>query len=302
MSLYLSRINSIESRLANNIRHFATSTRLNNNQDDLSPAPRVVRLYKKTRKFDEANRTILKAHEKHRLSLADRSEQPGQFKLRPQPKEPKILKKERKLPSLVELASPYERYSEKEISRVTSHGTYFDPNFNPHLHEERHRVNPDEEPFNAIYADSKSEESNDYTRVRNITTPELWSYVERLAFIREAPRPKPRKLGEPIVPLPSGYVPQADQPPDLPYFVPRTRNHLLPVYYHLDNDPDECFTLIKNVTGDLWKLQEDLRIHLEQLNESRRTILTSVREADESVAFRGRHLHQVVSWLQEKGF
>lgn len=301
MSICLSRFNSIELRLAKNSRLFATSSRLNNNDDDLRPAARVLKLFKK-RDFEKANRTTLKAHENIRLSLAERTKHNMRFKLRDEPKEPKIVTRERKLPSLVELASPYEKYSKKEIEEIESHGTYFDPLFNPLLHEDKYKVDPEEEPFNAIYADSKSEESNEYTKVRDITTPELWSYVERLASIKVAPKPKPRKLGEPIVPLPSGYVPPPEQPPDLPYFVARTRNYMLPVYYHLDNDPDECFTQIKQVTGDLWKLEEDLRQHLEGLNESRKRILTSVREADESIAFRGRYLHQVVSWLQERGF
>lgn len=307
MSTFLSKIGISGLRLPNNLRHFATSIRLQNDDDDVysvKPSARVNKLYNRTptRKFEDRNRVALRAHAARRLDLARHSKNPMQFKLPEPPRKPEIVKKERKLPSLIEMASPYEKYTQEEIDEYQSYGTYFDPQFNPHLHEARNRVDPDDEPFNAIYADSKAESAKEYTKVRNIATPELWSYVEQLESIRIAPQPRFRKPNEPIVPMPSGYVPPPEQPPDLPYYVARTRNYMMPVYYHLDNDPDKCYTLVKQVTGDLWKLQEDLRMHLEDINESRKRILTSVDEASECISFRGRYLHQVVSWLQQQGF
>lgn len=310
MSIFLSKISPIELRLTNNLRHFATTLIRFENQNEgdnvysVKPSARVVKLYNRTppRKFEDRNKATLRAHKARRLELARFTEHPQQFKFPEPPQEPVIVKKERKLPSLVEMASPYERYTQEDIEGCQSHGTYFDPLFNPLLHEGRHRVDPDEEPFNAIYEDSTSESANDYTKVRNITSPDLWAYVEQLEPIRIAPQPRFRKPGEPIVPMPSGYVPPPEQPPDLPYHVARTRNYMMPVYYYLDDDPDKCYTLVKQVTGDLWKLQEDLRTHLEELNGNKKRILTSVDEASERVAFRGRYLHETVSWLQQQGF
>lgn len=255
------------------------------------------------RTFEDRNRETLNMYKKRRLELAaPKKGHPNQWIIPEIPAEPTVETKERKLPSMVESASPYQRYPAKDIKEMNEYGTFYDPLFNPHLHDGRHQVNPDEEPFNAIYADSKSEAAKEYTKVRNVTTPELWKYVEQLARIRFAPEPRRRKANEPITPLPSGFIPPPETPPDLPYFVARTRNYILPIYYKLHSDPEMCFTFVNQVTGDLWKLEEDLRLHLENLNENKRRILTSVHETDGRVLFRGKHLHQVADWLHSKGF
>lgn len=261
------------------------------------------RFYSKTvRPFEERNRAVLDQHKNKRLNLALRLDKPNQFAA-PEPlPEPKVVTKERKLPSLIESALPYWKYSKEAIDRIKNYETFYDPLFNPHLYDEANKVNPDEEPFDAIYADSKSEGAKEYTNVRSVKSSELWDYVERLARIKIAPQPRRRKANEPITPMPSGYVPPPETPPDLPYFVARTRNHLLPVYYSLHSDPNKCATIVKQVTGDLWKLEEDLRNHLEALNDNKRRILTSVQETDERILFRGRHIHQVVDWLHAQGF
>lgn len=262
------------------------------------------RFYSKNiRPFEERNKTILGQYRHRRLKLAMREdEKPHQFKRPQQEPDPKVLTRERKLPSMVEMASPYHHYTQESRDRLDKFETFYDPLFNPHLYQERDRINPDEEPFNAIYADSQSEAATDYTKVRNIATPELWEYVERLARITVAPMPRMRKAGEPIVPLPSGFVPPPETPPDLPYYVPRTRNYLLPVYYNLSSDPEQCFTIVKQVSGDLWQLEMELRDHLESLSEKKRRILTSVQETDSVVQFRGRYINEVVDWLHARGF
>lgn len=254
------------------------------------------------RTFEERNRAILDQHKHKGLGLSEPTGRPEQWKLRTQQPDPVIKQVERKLPPLSESSPPYEKYSEEAIQGIEKFETYYDPLFNPHLHEEKNRVNPDEEPFDAIYVDSKSEGSQEYTETRNITTPQLWEYVERLARIKIAPEPIRRKANEPVYTLPSGLVPPPETPPDLPYFVCRTRNYLLPVYYNLDTDPEKCFTLVKQVAGDLWKLEEDLRTHLESLSSTSKRILSSVKETDGQVSFRGKHLRPVVDWLHSKGF
>lgn len=269
----------------------------------IAAMPKVRRWFLKPhRPFEERNRMTLNLHKDKRLKLGIRSPHPGQFSVPPMEPDPEIVTKERKLPSLSESLPPYRKYSQETIDSIQKFETYYDPLFNPHLLEERHKVNPDEEPFNAIYADSKSESSNQYTKVRNITTTELWDYVERLAKIKIAPRPEPRKPNEPIKPMASGYVPPPEVPPDLPYFIARTRNHILPVYYFLDSNPEKCHTIVKQVTGDLWQLEKDLRAHLETVTNSKRRILTSVQETDERILFRGRYIHEIVDWLHAQGF
>lgn len=257
---------------------------------------------KSTRPWQDRMKLELARYRSRRLKLALRVDnKPDQF-TRPQYEKDPIMKTvERKLPSLAESRLPYDEYSKDAIDRLNHFETFYDPNFNPHLYEERNRVDPNEEPFNAIYADNESG-GEEYTRVRNITTPELWEHVENLARTKVNPEIRRRKADEPIEPTPSGWVPPPEQPPDLPYFIARTRNHLLPVYYYLHSDPNECSTILKRITGDLWKLEEDLRGHLEGLLSNKRRILTSVHETDGRILFRGRHLHEVVNWLHQNGF
>jgi large subunit ribosomal protein L49 len=260
---------------------------------------------KKIRPFEERARQTLNMHKHKRLVLARRQEgRPDQYRLPQAPPEPTVVTRERKLPSLAESTLPYEKYPDESIKSLEQFETYYDPLFNPHLHEQRYKVDPDEEPFNAIYADSQSESSKDYTNVRNITSPELWEHVERLARIKVAPMPRLRKAGEPVKPLPSGFVPPPETPPDLPYFIPRTRNYLLPVYYLVHSDPNECATIVKQVQGDLWQLEHDLRTHLEQNldNNNKKRILTSVQEPDGRILLRGKWLHETVDWLHAQGF
>lgn len=247
---------------------------------------------------------ILKKHKAHRLKLAtELGPSAATYKFLDEPEVKVNVKKEtRKLASLSETLPRYEKYDEKTIDNIQHGSIFFDPKFNPHLHEERNRVNPEEEPFSSIYiGNEQTEGGRQYTDVKDVTSPELWQFVERLARIRIAPEVRRRKKDEPIERLPSGFIPPPEEAPDLPYFVPRTRNHLLPVYYNLSSDPEDCYTLIRNVTGDLWKLEEDLRLHL-SLDPSKGKILTSVKEPDEIVAFRGRHLHEIVDWLHQQGF
>lgn len=254
------------------------------------------------RTYEERNRVILERERHKRLALADRvDDKPRQFAIKPPPPEPTIRTIDRKLTPLQQELPTYDRMSESEIKDFESYDEYYDPLFNPHLYDKRNAVNPHEEPFNAIYNDSTSGLASEYTKVRNIMTPVLWDYVERLARIKVPPKPETRKPGE-MKRLPSGFVPPPETPPDLPYFIPRTRNFLLPVYYNLDSDPEECYTTVKQIAGDLWQLEEELRDHLEKLKGDRQRILTSVQETDARILFRGRHLHEIVDWLHEKGF
>lgn len=232
--------------------------------------------------------------------LADISQKPAQWSLPKAPIEPTVLSKERKLLPLHEELPSYANYTKKYDQLEEEE--FFDPLFNPHLHEGRNKVDPNEEPFSSIYIDSNTDEAREFTDVRNIATPALWEYVERLSRITTPPEPVRRKDGEPMRPLPSGLVPPPENPPDLPYHICRTRNHLLPVYYHLDEDPDDCYTTVKQLTGDIWQFEQDLRSHLEGLLKDGSRILTSVQETDGRVLFKGRHLNEIVNWLYMKGF
>lgn len=256
------------------------------------------------RKFEDRNYQFLHEHDDKKLKLTKPIKgKPLQFELLDQSKKSRIIDKTNdvEMLDLHQERPPYHQYTEEDMKDLQNYGTFFDPLFNPHLHEERNKVDPKQEPFNSIFADSETGR-DEYTKVRNITSPELWAHVLNLARITLPPKPKMRKKGEPIQAMPSGFVPPPEVMPDLPYAVPRTRNYLLPVYYFVSDDSEKCQTLIKQVSGDLWQLEHDLRVYLEEIKQSETRIMTSVQEADGRVAFRGRHLKEIVSWLHEKGF
>jgi len=266
---------------------------------NLVPKRHFVKHHKR---IEDRYKVELERYRGRRLKLATRLDhKPDQYKRPAYDPDPIVVTQDRKLVPLNEARLPYKEYSKESIDKLEKFETFYDPNFNPHLYDERNRINPDEEPFKSIYADDERPDDQ-YTKVRNITTPELWKFVEDLAPLKVNPPVKRRMPGEPIEATPSGWVPPPEQPPDLPYYVARTRNQLLPVYYYLHSDPDQCSTILKRVTGDLWKLEEDLRLHLEGLLDNKRRILTSVQETDGRILFRGRFLHQVVNWLHQKGF
>ena len=81
-----------------------------------------------------------------------------------------------------------------------------------------------------------------------------WKYVEKLfpnVYVPEAPT-------DPDIQLASGWQPPRQTPENcsLPYFIPRTKNHMIPVYlwvYRKGDDRDERRrTQIKHVEGNLW--------------------------------------------------
>lgn len=157
-------------------------------------------------------------------------------------------------------------------------------------------IDPNEAPYNEIYADGIDE--NNYTKVHNLVEeePQRWYWVERLM-------PKQiikRDNFEPGKRYPSGIRVPAEVP-DLPYFVARTRNHLLPVYKLIEREDEERVkTVIQKVEGDIWELEQEIRTRLEAKTQKR--ILTAVNEVRGELRFVGNHVFDVVDYLEQMGF
>ncbi|RWS16583.1 39S ribosomal protein L49-like protein [Dinothrombium tinctorium] len=169
-------------------------------------------------------------------------------------------------------------------------------------------ANPNEAPFDEIYADGPNR--GNFTEVEVLTAkrPELWFWVERLLKTNISPNPVRTDQTSP-----TGYVPPPEQPPNLPYFVARTRSKLLPVYKVVQGEnyqfPDkqpkikrgpEVFTQIQRIDGDLRQLERDLRGWLEQKHSKR--ILSAVNEYKGTLKLAGDFVFDVVRWLEEQGF
>uniref|UniRef100_A0A023FPS3 Large ribosomal subunit protein mL49 n=1 Tax=Amblyomma cajennense TaxID=34607 RepID=A0A023FPS3_AMBCJ len=138
-----------------------------------------------------------------------------------------------------------------------------------------------------------SEASDKYTRVEEV--PGRWHYVEYLLPMKTVPEP-PKHEGR----APSGWKPPAPEPPPLPYFVPRTRNHMLPVYLKKEIRGPRFITHVKHIEGDLWAFHNELKEYLESL--AGKEVLSQVHELGSYVGYRGAYVEEVKEWLYSKGF
>ncbi|CAJ0589547.1 unnamed protein product [Cylicocyclus nassatus] len=132
-----------------------------------------------------------------------------------------------------------------------------------------------------------------------------WSFVERL-MPHEVVPPLPKHAS---YPTPSGWQPPQDPPPDLPYYVRRRRDHMLPLYLSrrrdllnektLDFDYVELVTM-RNVEGDVFACEKDLRMFVDA--ELGKTIGTHVDELKGRIVIKGVDRSVVEKFLYSKGF
>lgn len=159
-------------------------------------------------------------------------------------------------------------------------------------------LDPEQAPYSYVYKDKP--DFGWFTKTESITDkePERWFWVERLL---------PKHLDSPHLNLtntefPSGYNPQPFVPPDLPYFINRTRNGVYPVYknvYH--SESRGVTTQISNVIGDVWEFEKDLHDFVQQ-HEPEFTYESGVNEAKGQITIRGDCVMTVVEFLKAKGF
>nr|CAH0111780.1 unnamed protein product [Daphnia galeata] len=145
------------------------------------------------------------------------------------------------------------------------------------------------------YAAAPKEKSpENYTRYHEVSA-ENWRFVERLippTFVPSYP-----KNGN----YSSDWTPPADTPPNLPYFVKRTKNYMVPVYLKFEEVRNERkITIIRHIEGDIWVLEKAIKSHLESL--SKRPVVSQVHEVAMHIKFRGDYVNEVKKWLLNAGF
>ncbi|CAL8103931.1 unnamed protein product [Calicophoron daubneyi] len=134
---------------------------------------------------------------------------------------------------------------------------------------------------------------------------EDFKWVECL--IRQPKIPPPPK--DATFPTPSGWVPpNPDIAKQYSYFVRRSRNHMLPVYFEERQRKDReqahgqrQLTVIKHVDGDMWALVNDLRTLLEPKCDGG-LFLCQVDEATRKIRIEGIFLEEVAQFLLDHGF
>uniref|UniRef100_A0A8C9PEK0 Large ribosomal subunit protein mL49 n=1 Tax=Spermophilus dauricus TaxID=99837 RepID=A0A8C9PEK0_SPEDA len=116
-----------------------------------------------------------------------------------------------------------------------------------------------------------------------------YHFVERLLPPTSIPQPPKHEH----YPTPSGWQPPRDPPPNLPYFVRRSRMHNIPVYKDITHG-NRQMTVIRKA------LQKDVEDFLSPLLG--KTPITQVNEVTGTLRVKGYFDEQLKAWLLEKGF
>ncbi|XP_005894125.1 large ribosomal subunit protein mL49 isoform X2 [Bos mutus] len=133
----------------------------------------------------------------------------------------------------------------------------------------------------------------DYPRF--LESVDEYRFVERLLPPTSIPKPPKHEH----YPTPCGWQPPRDPPPNLPYFVRRSRMHNIPVYRDITHG-NRQMTVIRKVEGDIWALQKDVEDFLSPLLG--KTPITQVNEVTGTLRIKGYFDQQLKAWLLEKGF
>lgn len=148
----------------------------------------------------------------------------------------------------------------------------------------------DEPPFNEILEGVPCDR---FTQVEVVRDPGVWFWVERL-LPKATPPPPKEEIGA------TGWVPQPKTKPNLPYYVPRTRSHLFPVYKQTIIHGPLTQTMVQNISGNVWQFEKDVRDYLEEKHGQK--MMTSVNEASGKLRIKGDYCNDVVKWLTDNGF
>ncbi|XP_025104479.1 39S ribosomal protein L49, mitochondrial-like [Pomacea canaliculata] len=127
--------------------------------------------------------------------------------------------------------------------------------------------------------------------------PEEFKFVERLLPYKTVPSPPSHTN----YPTPSGWIPQKEADLTLPYFVRRTKNHMLPIYQELRNGNTRKLVKIRYIEGDIWALDADLREYLQQVTGSK-IIATQVHEIARWIRVKGLYAEHICAFMLKKGF
>ncbi|XP_051155392.1 probable 39S ribosomal protein L49, mitochondrial [Leptopilina boulardi] len=137
-----------------------------------------------------------------------------------------------------------------------------------------------------------------YTKFEITSDPNEWKYVERLLPYKVVPVP-PNNIDVTA----SGWKPQNAPDTNLPYFVPRTKNYMHPVYMVMSKRGMKKLTYVRKIQGDIWQLESELKEYLQKRKVSLVNVVSSrINELAGVIIFRGDYVSQVNRWLEEKGF
>lgn len=124
--------------------------------------------------------------------------------------------------------------------------------------------------------------------------PGDWEYVERVLPPLLVPQPVKKDS------YPSGWKPQAEKLSNQPYFIERTKNHMLPVYLKLAQRGIRRHTYIKRIHGDIFLLEKELKGFLQK--ESFKPIRSQVHEFAGYIRINGDFVNACKYWLEKRNY
>lgn len=90
------------------------------------------------------------------------------------------------------------------------------------------------------------------------------------------------------------------KPGDYPYFVRRTKSHMIPVYLERTHRGQRRITKIRMIEGDIWAFTDELKAYLEKENNMR--LIFQINEFAQFVKIKTDVVTLVRKWLYDKGF
>ncbi|XP_043529255.1 probable 39S ribosomal protein L49, mitochondrial [Frieseomelitta varia] len=141
----------------------------------------------------------------------------------------------------------------------------------------------------------KYKDSSEYTDYEVTKDPKEWEYVERLL--------KPKVIPAPCLEnkeYPSGWKPPVAKPHDYPYYIPRTKNYMQPVYLEIFHRGLRRVTTVRKIHGDIWTLESELKEYIEK--RVNKPIGIRTNELLGEIKFRGDYVNLVKAWMDERGF
>lgn len=137
---------------------------------------------------------------------------------------------------------------------------------------------------------------NEYPKIEIFKDSVEWKYVEKLLAPKIVPRPALKEE------YPSEWTPQKlnRKSNKQPYFIERTKNHMIPVYIDRTFRGMRILTKLRRVEGDIWALESELKNIIE--TSTGKKIITRVNEMNGQIEFKGDHLNLIHDYLMSKGF
>lgn len=129
--------------------------------------------------------------------------------------------------------------------------------------------------------------------VEVLKNPPEWKYVERILPKPTVPVPAPKAVYS------SGWKPQNDNALKYAYFIQRTRNHMLPIYLKINFRGLRKQTVIKNISGDIWKLNHELMDYIEYYMAKKER--SHVNEFTQIIKINGDYVNLIKDYLISKG-